>query len=194
MASQARDNEKYRKEKRKRLQRFALQMTQAHAGRTCAGCTACCFVMGVAEVPTPFYSPCPHIKNGGCDIYGKHPGACRDFYCEWLVGRAGPDDRPDRLGLLFVANRLRNADGSDRMFVTAYEVWPGAADTDRGRAVLRSMGPEIGLFRYGDMSRCVDVGTGRRIIPDIADCVRPPDGILADPRPGGWERGGSGQP
>jgi hypothetical protein len=170
----ARGNERYRKQKRKRLQRFALQVAQDRTGRACDGCTACCFVMGVAEVPTPFYSRCPHICGSGCDIYGKHPGACRDFYCEWLVGQLGPDDRPDRLGLLFVANRLRNADGSDRMFVAAYEVWPGAADTDRGRAVLQSLGPEVGLFRYGDMSHCVHLGTRQRIVPEIADCVRPP--------------------
>src|SRR5438874_3181119 len=93
MASRAKNNDRYRKQKRKRLQRFALQMAQDQAGRACDGCTACCFVMGVAEVPTPFYSPCPHIRDGGCDIYGKHPGACRDFYCEWLVGRLGDDDR-----------------------------------------------------------------------------------------------------
>jgi hypothetical protein len=179
MAARARDNEKYRKQKQKRLQRFALQMAQTRTGRACDGCTACCFVMGVAEVPTPFYAPCPHIKAGGCDIYGKHPGVCRDFYCEWLVGRLGDDDRPDKLGLLFVANRLKNPDGSERMFVAAYEVWPGAADTERGRAVLHSMGPEVGLFRFGDMSHCVHQGTGQRIVPDIADCVRPPANVAA---------------
>ena len=176
MAARTRDNEKYRKQKQKRLQRFALQMAQTQTGRACNGCTACCFVMGVAEVPTRFYNACPHIKNAGCDIYGKRPGACRDFYCEWLVGRLGADDRPDKLGLLFVANKLRNADGSERMFVAAYEVWPGAADTDRGRAALRSMGLEVGLFRFGDMSRCVHLTTGQSIVPDIAESVRPLSG------------------
>jgi hypothetical protein len=176
MAARAKDNERFRKQKQKRQQRFALQLAQEKAGRACDDCTACCFVMGVAEVPTPFYSHCPHTCSAGCDIYGKHPGACRDFYCEWLIGRLGPDDRPDKLGLLFVANRLRNPDGSDRMFVAAYEVWPGAADTDRGRAVLRSLGPDVGLFRYGDMSQCIHLGTGRHIVPDIAESVKPPSG------------------
>ena len=176
MAARTRDNERYRKQKQKRQHRLALQLAQDRSGRACDGCTACCFVMGVAEVPTPFYTRCPHICHGGCDVYGKHPGACRDFYCEWLIGRLGPDDRPDKLGLLFVANRLRNGDGSDRMFVAAYEVWPGAADTARGRAVLASLGPEVGLFRYGDMSHCVHLGTGQHIQPVIADCVRPPAG------------------
>jgi hypothetical protein len=173
MAANSRDNERYRKQKQKRLQRFALQTAQTRAARTCDGCTACCFVMGVAEVPTPFYSRCPHICESGCDIYGKHPGACRDFYCEWLIGRLGSDERPDKLGLLFVANKLRNADGSDRMFIAAYEVWPGAADSDRGRSALAALGPEVGLFRYGDMSYCTHLATGQRIVPDIADCVRP---------------------
>jgi len=174
MAAKARDNDRYRKQKQKRVQRFTLQMAQERAGRACDGCAACCFVMGVAEVPTPFYSRCPHVCDTGCDIYGKHPGACRDFYCEWLIGRLSPDDRPDKLGLLFVANKLRNADGSDRMFVAAYEIWPGAADSERGRAVLQSLGWDVGLFRYGDMSHCTHLATGQRIVPDIADCVRPP--------------------
>jgi hypothetical protein len=174
MAARARDNEKYRKQKQKRLQRFTLQMAQDKAGRACDGCTACCFVMGVAEVPTPFYTACPHIQNGGCDIYGKHPGACRDFYCEWLIGRLGPDDRPDKLGLLFVANKLCNPDGSDRMFIAAYEVWPGAADTDRGRAVLQSFGSDVGLFRFGEVSRCLHLATGKFIETVITESVRPP--------------------
>jgi hypothetical protein len=179
MATRARDNERYRKQKRKRQQRFALAMAQDKAGRACGGCTACCFVMGVAEVPTPFYTRCPHICDAGCDVYGKHPGACRDFYCEWLVGRLGDPDRPDRLGLLFVANRLRGADGTESVFMTAYEVWPGAADTDRGRMALRSLGPDVGLFRYGDVSHCVHVGTGERIEPEIAASVRPSAGGAA---------------
>jgi hypothetical protein len=174
MASRARDNERYRKQKRKRQQRFALAVAREQTGRACGGCTACCFVMGVAEVPTPFYTRCPHICAEGCDVYGKHPGACRDFYCEWLVGRLDDSDRPDRLGLLFVANRLRGATGGDSVFVTAYEVWPGAADTDRGRAALQALGPDVGLFRYGDMSHCVHLRTGERIAPDIAACVLPP--------------------
>jgi hypothetical protein len=173
MASRNKDNERYRKQKRKRQQRFALAMAQDRTGRACDGCTACCFVMGVAEVPTPFYTPCPHVCAAGCDVYGKHPGACRDFYCEWLVGELGHDDRPDRLGLLFVANRLRGADGAETMFLTAYEVWPGAADTDRARAVLGSVGPDVGLFRYGDVSSCTHLGTGQRIEPEIAASVLP---------------------
>jgi hypothetical protein len=177
MAARARDNEKYRKRKQKRLQRFALDMAQTKAGRVCDGCTACCFVMGVAEVPTAFYSRCSHICDAGCDIYGKHPGACRDFYCEWLIGRLGPDDRPDKLGLLFVANKLRNADGSDRMFIAAYEVWPGAADTDRGRAVLQSFGNDVGLFRYGEVSRCLHLATGQFIKSEITESMRPPTEI-----------------
>ena len=170
MASRANDNDRYRKQKRKRLQRFALQVAQERTGRACGGCTACCTVMGVAEVPTPFYSPCPHICASGCAVYGKHPGACRDFYCEWLVGRFADEDRPDRLGLLFVPTRYA---GAARMCLAAYEVWPGAADTERGRAVLQAVESEAVLFRHGDLSHGVQLRTGRRIVPEIAASARP---------------------
>jgi hypothetical protein len=173
MALGANDNERYHKQKRKRLQRFTLAMAQDRTGRACGGCTAWCFVMGVAEVPTPFYTRCPHICAAGCEVYGKHPGTCRDFYCEWLVGWLGEVDRPDLLGLLFVANRLREADGADTEFLTAYEVSPGAADTDRARTVLGSLGPDVGLFRFGDVSHCTHLGTGQRIEPEIAASVLP---------------------
>jgi hypothetical protein len=173
MTSRARDNERYRKQKRKRLQRFALQVAQEQAGRRCGGCTACCTVMGVAEVPTPFYSRCPHECAGGCAVYDKRPGACRDFYCEWLVGAFAAEDRPDRLGLLFVPTRFAGEAGAARQCLAAYEVWPGAADTQRGRAVLGSIGADVVLFRHGDLSHGVQLRTGRRIVPEIAAGVRP---------------------
>jgi hypothetical protein len=173
MAPPAGDNERYNKRKRKRLHRFALQVAQERTGRACGECTACCTVMGVAEVPTPFYTPCPHLHGAGCAIYVKRPGTCRDFYCEWLVGRFDAADRPDRLGLLFVPTRVRTETGAAQMLLVAYEVWPGAADTDQARALLGSLGGDAGLIRYGDLDTCEHLGTGRRIVPDIAPSMRP---------------------
>src|SRR3954453_4193121 len=97
-----RRHDRYGKTKAKRERRFALKVAQEETGRQCGECTACCMVMGVAEVPTPFYTPCPHQTEAGCAIYDKRPGPCRDFYCEWLVGGLTEDDRPDKLGLVFV--------------------------------------------------------------------------------------------
>src|SRR5439155_26861608 len=98
-------NERYRKEKAKRERRLALRVAQEESGRECGGCTACCMVLGVAEVPTAFYTPCPHQGADCCTIYDRRPGACREFYCEWLVGALSEADRPDKLGLVFVGTR-----------------------------------------------------------------------------------------
>ena len=121
------------------------------------------------------------------------PGPAGISIANGSSGRIGEDDRPTELGLLFVANRMRNADGSERSFIAAYEVWPGAADTDRGRAALGSMGPDVGLFRYGDMSQCVHLVTGRHIAPNIVDGMLPQYPVIAYLRPEAWERGGEGE-
>jgi hypothetical protein len=172
MGSSAKSSDRFKKQKDKRLRRHALQMAQERAGRECGGCTACCTVMGVAEVPTRFYAHCQHETASGCAIYDKRPGACRDFYCEWLVGGFGVGDRPDTLGLLFVPTRYADAGGL-RSCLVAYEVWPGAADSDAARTALAAAPGEVGLIRYGDLSRCVLLGSGRVIVPQVASSVMP---------------------
>ena len=152
----------YGKNKAKRERRFALKVAQEETGRQCGGCTACCMVMGVAEVPTPFYSPCRHQTVNGCAIYDKRPGACRDFYCEWLVGGLTESDRPDRLGLVFVSTRAIDG-GEQSVVVAAYEVWPGAADSERAQAIFATNKDDLVRIRFGQTEVGEFVRSGRAI-------------------------------
>jgi len=80
-------------------------------GRTCGSCTACCFILGVPEVPTACYEPCPNCrtkkrgrrgnKKAGCVIYEERPPLCVAYECLWLQGGLRNQDRPDRLGVMF---------------------------------------------------------------------------------------------
>ena len=66
--------------------------------RSCGGCTLCCTVLRVDELPKLGGVPCAKLVPNGCGIYAQRPGVCRGYRCMWLQG--GPDeaDRPDRLG------------------------------------------------------------------------------------------------
>ncbi|MFO0807906.1 MAG: hypothetical protein U0746_04715 [Gemmataceae bacterium] len=174
MAARSQSNDRYKKQKAKRLRRHALQLAQVNAGRACGGCTACCTVMGVAEIPTPFFTRCPHETDAGCAIYDKRPGACRDFYCEWLVGGFGEADRPDKLGLLFVPTRYADA-GVVHECLVAYEVWPSAADSEAARTILASASVrgEVGLIRHRDLSTCRLLGSNRVVVPHVTAAVMP---------------------
>src|SRR5882724_4534165 len=69
----------------------------------CGGCTACCKLMGVAELQKPRDVWCRHCAIGsGCTVYAARPRGCRDFNCLWLQSQdhpgeaASPELRPDR--------------------------------------------------------------------------------------------------
>jgi hypothetical protein len=162
----------YGKQKAKRERRFALQVAQEECGRQCGECTACCTVLGVAEVPTPFYSLCPHQSATCCRIYDKRPGACRDFYCEWLVGALTEEDRPDKLGLVFVSTRAE-VGGDNAAIVAAYEVRPGAGDTERARRVLATSKDDVALIRYGQVEFGTFARSGRVIPLRVAASMLP---------------------
>ena len=56
------------------------------AGRSCAGCTMCCKIMGIAELSKPRNQWCPNCDVGkGCKIYDERPQSCRDFDCIYLL-------------------------------------------------------------------------------------------------------------
>lgn len=69
-------------------------------GRSCAGCTACCKLLQVEELPQlkPMQTWCEHCEIGqGCRIYETRPGECRRFYCGWVLDpRIGDAWTPDK--------------------------------------------------------------------------------------------------
>jgi Fe-S-cluster containining protein len=88
-----------------------------YAGVLCLSCMACCkvFVIPIRLEDTPercrevyeargyefkylepdkallvSHSPCPHLTEGGCDIYDTRPQACRDYdgrHDPWMKGK-----------------------------------------------------------------------------------------------------------
>jgi hypothetical protein len=61
--------------------------------RTCNGCSLCCTVMAVYELPKPSNVRCEHLSAmGRCKIYATKPETCTGFRCLWLQGLM-----PDRL-------------------------------------------------------------------------------------------------
>lgn len=70
-------------------------------GRQCAGCSACCFALGLdtAEITKPEATWCPHCTRPGCGIYAQRPQICRGYACNWLVDAQAPLMwRPDQRG------------------------------------------------------------------------------------------------
>jgi hypothetical protein len=58
-------------------------------GRSCAGCTLCCKVLGIPELTKPRGIVCGYCAWGtGCRIYERRPGACADFDCSYLLSPA----------------------------------------------------------------------------------------------------------
>ena len=55
-------------------------------GRSCAGCTLCCKLMGISALEKPPGRWCSHCDVGeGCQIYDARPAECRTFNCAWLT-------------------------------------------------------------------------------------------------------------
>ncbi len=65
-------------------------MTQAAyttpQGRSCAGCSLCCWLPAIPELNKPSQILCTNWAAGvGCTIYETRPGTCRKFECVYLT-------------------------------------------------------------------------------------------------------------
>lgn len=86
------------------------KMMMSVTNRKCGDCTACCTVMGVAELGKPYAFPCQHLGDGGCTIYESRPDSCVGCECLWRQGAiCGVAMRPDKCGVMFAVSRT--ADG-----------------------------------------------------------------------------------
>lgn len=109
--------------------------------RKCSGCTACCYVMPVAEIPCGFREACPFALPGvGCTIWGRTPAVCRPYQCLWLAGFGEEDDRPDLSGVL-VDLRL-NDEGEFR--IVAIGVHEGDEDSLEARQAMENIARDTG--------------------------------------------------
>jgi hypothetical protein len=65
-------------------------------GRSCAGCTLCCKLPSIPEIPKPAQTWCAQCDIGnGCKIYETRPSPCRKFECVYLTsGQLGEHWKP----------------------------------------------------------------------------------------------------
>ena len=55
-------------------------------GRSCDGCSMCCYILEIEELNKPMGSWCKNCSTRkGCDVYPEHPSECRDYQCGYLV-------------------------------------------------------------------------------------------------------------
>lgn len=120
----------------------------------CGSCTACCTLIGVAELKKENFQACKHICNGGCSIYEERPNSCRIYNCLYRLGilKGGEENRPDNLGILVDVTppHLETPFGGGCMLI--FEVWPGASTGDAAKAVIENITgkfPALFLFPEG---------------------------------------------
>lgn len=119
----------------------------------CGGCTACCEIMGVAELRKPFYTRCSFCNEGqGCSTYEAKPKDCTGFGCLYSMGLVL--DRPDQCGIMFTFDKM--PDG--KITLDVYEVTRDVFKKSFGwcmrivDAIARKMNRTTDLlqfFRYG---------------------------------------------
>jgi hypothetical protein len=124
-------------------------MDTALRGRTCGGCTACCFTHAVAALEKRLGEWCPHCDVGaGCRIYPSRPEQCAQFSCLWIQGGWGDEhDRPDRLKVV-VGGIAVNVGERSIQVVQFIETEAGAIDRERAR-------PLIEMFRAKGFGICI---------------------------------------
>lgn len=145
--------------------------------RTCGTCSACCVVLGIAELGKPMHQRCPHqAATAGCGIYETRPKECRAFECGWLTGLLRESDRPDRLGVILAgADKQTNLLARDLGMapVLALEWRPGALDEEPVRDALRRLArehvlvllrgvEELGILAPKDAVRRINQWTARK--------------------------------
>jgi hypothetical protein len=94
---------------------------------------ACCTILKIEDpaLVKPARTKCPHVCGDGCAIYSTRPAPCREYACLWLQGALGPEDRPDRSGVMldFRATKFGAV-------CFAWPTFPGAFETPRAQALL----------------------------------------------------------
>ncbi len=147
------------------VQCIAANGTSAAPGRTCGGCTVCCTTLAVPEIAKPEDVPCEFLFGRGCGVYECRPEECRLYLCMWMLGLGGPDDRPEKSGLLFALtdDGIAQADTS----LTVYELRPRALTQrfasmdDLLRWIPNSPRYVVTIYPYGVLKASCEPGGAR---------------------------------
>src|SRR5210317_1530678 len=110
--------------------------------RACAHCDVCCVISEVNgnNFHKPSYTPCPHLDPDSnthkCTIFGKddRPSVCSTFYCSWMRGFGGDEDRPADNGVMVSVN---NANEGTWIFVK--ELWKDAVTTTGKNIIMHTV-------------------------------------------------------
>jgi len=145
----------------------------------CGECRACCVELWIQPTTEGGFpdgkeagTPCVHLDAAGCSLHGKPamPALCKNYRClwhahEWFRGKSAY--RPDRLGVVFQANRAARQ-------LTLFEVRPGvfAADAGQLRYIASRVWPGSRLLwhHYGVFH---GTGTGDRMRDDVERVALP---------------------
>lgn len=137
------------------------------SGRYCDECTACCTALGVPELKkapgvrcdklvealVPIRTVLGHARGFDCGIYAERPASCRNFDCLWLQGAWGPEDRPDKTGVVMGATAPAKTDG--RVRLVAYEAETGAFDRPEAKAFLKKASADKVVIMVRGLKRFV---------------------------------------
>jgi hypothetical protein len=114
-------------------------------GRSCAGCTLCCKVLGIEALQKPPNTWCKHCEPAkGCRIYDDRPEECRTFNCSYLTdAHIGEEWKPSRSRMVLRVDGPRTAVHVDPQRPDAWKRDPYYATLKRWAAVLASHRGEI---------------------------------------------------
>jgi hypothetical protein len=121
-----------------------LRLPQLDPSRKCGPCTACCTVMEVKELGKAPNQSCKHACNG-CAIYPTRPNSCRIYRCAWQLGFGLPDDRPDKIGVVFT---FVNDKAVPPRVMDICELWEGAVNESRPSALIQRIGTNQNVYIF----------------------------------------------
>ncbi len=65
---------------------MALDHFTSNTGRSCDGCSMCCYILAIEDLKKPMGTWCTNCSSKkGCDIYPNHPQECKDYQCGYLI-------------------------------------------------------------------------------------------------------------
>ncbi len=171
-------------------------------GRSCEGCSMCCYLLKIDALDKPGGTWCPHCPSKkSCVIHGEHPQECRDFLCGYLtVEGLGEDWKPAKSKIIMAAE----LDGQRMTAVVdpaRPDAWRRAPYFDQLKAWAEAAVPYNGqvVVRVGERywvilpDRVVDLGEVAEDEVIVTEITRTPTGPVlnamklnrSDPRAAG---------
>lgn len=123
------------------------------SGRSCGGCTACCYTHEVGEIRKYSFDQCNECMGGkGCRIYSTRPSGCAEFLCMWLSGEVGSEEqRPDKIGVV-CSDTVSKQTKNDPPTILMMEAREGALEEAPVKSFMRELLRSGTSVKYGSRS------------------------------------------